>query len=487
MTAPPHESVAPGYGMATGGRPGLASRFTAVGGTSRALVLVLAVFLAVNFARAHEMVPLLVALRLGKLSGAPLVILAFISLPRWQLREAVMRTGPGRGVLAIAALMILSVPLSIWRGNSVGYITGTGLISYVMFVTTAAVLVDRAALPMILRVTMLAVTAGAVRMMLPGAPVVMEGGIPRTLFGYTYDPNDTASLFLVSIPVALYLANRKGAKPWLWYGATLAMVLGIVRTGSRGGLLGLGATIAALVVLAPPRLRTRLYGAAVAATLAFGVVLARNPELRDRFASTFNTEQTDYNYTAANGRIELWKRGIHYMVTHPVTGVGIANFPTAELLIGSEIKRQQGVYSKHMYTAHNSLVLIGAELGFPGLIAYLFVVVTAFVGLWRVRTRSLAGARAGAAEATDTSALASAAMTSLTGLFVGGFFLSLAYSPMTLFTFALCAAIIAADKFGPAAGASTPPALTLRRPTGRRGGLWRWHGAGVSAPAHRGR
>jgi O-antigen ligase len=489
MTAPTYGPLphAAGQGAAGAPRPGLSARLSgavaAAGATPRVLVLVLAAFLVVNFARAHEMVPQLAVLRLGRLSGIPLVFLALQRLPRRQLRGA-LRTGPGRGMLFIAAMMLLSVPFSIWRGNSFGYIKGTGLISYIMFVTTAGVLVDRAAVPTVLRTVTLAVAAGATRMLLPGAPVYMEGDIPRALFSYTYDPNDTAALFLVCIPLALYLANRAGARAWLWYGSALVMVLGMVRTGSRGGLLGLGAMVATLVVLAPPRLRGRLCGAAAAAVLAFGVVVQGNAELRDRFMSTFSSEQTDYNYTAANGRIEIWKRGLRYMVTHPLTGVGIANFTTAELVIGSEIKRQKGIYSKHMFTAHNSLIQIGAELGIPGFCAYLFVFGSAMAGLLRVRRRALAAARGGLAAALDTGALASAVMTSLVALFVGGMFLSLAYSPITLFTFAMCAALIAAAPaaLSTAAGGAAAAPAAPPRPPGRRGGLAH-HGVPPRVPA----
>jgi O-antigen ligase len=432
----------------------------------------LTAFLVVNFARAHELVPQLTVLRLGKLSGVPLVLLAIGRLPRRRLRAAV-GTGPGRGVLFIGAMMVLSIPLSIWPGNSFGYVTGQGVILYIMFVTTAAVLVDGKVIPVVLKTLTVAVLAGAAQMLTPWAHVAMEGGTPRVHYGFTYDPNDTAALMLVMIPIALYLATRSGSRSWLWYGASLVMVAAIVRTGSRGGLLGLGAMVLALVTLATPKHRARFVGAAAATLIAFAAVAGSNSAVRDRFLSTFSSEQTDYNYTAANGRLELWKRGVHYMVTHPVTGVGVANYPVAELTIGSEIKRQQGIYSKHMFTAHNSLILIGAELGVPGLAAFLFVVATAFAGLWRVRRGALDASAAGNLAAGDLASCAAAVMASLSGLFVGGLFLSLSYSPMTLFTFALSAALIGGAPLvltAPAGGTIVGEA-SVRPVSGRRGGL----------------
>lgn len=435
----------------------------AAGRTPRALVVALALFLVVNFARAHEGFYFLLPLHLAQVTGIPLILLALAKLPREQLR-AVLSTRPGRCVLFIGAMMVLSVPLSIWPGHSVAYLRSTAPISYMMFVTTAAVLVDRQAIPLVLRAEVLAAASGAIRMQLPGAPVYMEGGIPRALFGWTYDPNDTAVLFLVTIPLAIYLATRRGAARWLWYGVALIMVLAIVRTGSRGGMLGMGAMLGALVLLSPARQRARLMTAGAAAAVVFVGAVQANPVLRARFASTF---ETDYNQTATNGRIEIWKRGMYYMATHPATGVGIDNFTVAELRIGSGLKQQQGITDRHMFTAHNSLVQIGAELGVPGLLAFLGMVATAAAGLWRIRSRASASGEA----AADDAALASSVLTSITGLFAGGFFLSLAYSPMTYFTYALAAAVIARGVR--AIDNNQTGAVVVTRPTGRRGGLWR--------------
>jgi O-antigen ligase len=488
MTAPSPASFAPAYAATRGQAPPRRDTGTAfsgpdAGATPRALVIALAAFLVINFARAHEGFWALAPLHLAQVTGVPLIILAATKLPRAQLR-AVMSTAPAKWMMFIGLMMILSLPLSIWRGHSFAYLRDTAPISYMMFATTAAVLIDARAVPLVLRAEVLAAATGAVRMHLPGATVVMEGGIPRVLFGWTYDPNDTAVLFLVSIPVALYLANRPGARSLVWYAAALVMVVSIVKTGSRGGLLGMGAMLAALVLLAPPRQRTRLFGAGFVAALAFLFAVQSNPALRARFGSTF---EKDYNRTATNGRVELWKRGMHYMVTHPVTGVGINNFSVAELGIGTELKKQQGITDRRMFTAHNSFVQVGAELGFPGLLAFLAVLATSARGLWRIRRRAVRDRES--ARVLDEAALASAVITSIVGLTVGGFFLSLAYSPMTYFTYALAAAVIAraaaqgAAGVGALAAGDVPVAAVARRRAGRRGGIAFAHQtAGAATP-----
>ena len=431
-------------------------------GTPRVLVLTLSAFLVIAFARAHELFPFLTPLRLGKLIGLPLVVVAFQRLPRAQVRAA-MRTGPSKGAIAIGVMMLLSVPLSIWIGNSVGYLKSTASVTAITFLVTASVLVDRRAIPTVLATEVIAVGLGALRMLLPNPPTVFEDNAVRVFYGYSYDPNDCAALFLLTVPLALYLAGRLRKTRLVWYGLAMIMVAALVRTGSRGGLLGFGALIVTLAVMAPPRHRARLAAAAVTAVLGFGLLVSQNESLRTRFASTFDSSQSDYNYTATNGRIEIWKRGLYYMNTHPVTGVGVANFMVAEFQIGAGLKAAQGISDRHMMTAHNSEIQIGAELGLPGLAAYLFMIGSAVRGMWRKRRRGIASRRGAPPELAvileNEVALASAALSALVAIFVAGSFLSLAYSPITLFACALAAGIIAG---GP------PGAAVARRVAGRR-------------------
>ena len=464
MTAP----AIPRPALLGAGRGARARTAAARFGTPRILVLALAAFLAIAFARAHELFSFLIPLRLGKLIGLPLVIVAYQRLPRAQMRAA-LRTGPSRGAIAIGLMMLLSVPLSIWIGNSVGYLRTTAYVTVITFLVTASVLVDRRAIPTILATEVIAVGLGATRMLLPNPPTVFEENAMRVFYGFSYDPNDCAALFLLTIPLALYLAGRLQKWRLLWYGLAAIMVAALVRTGSRGGLLGFGALVATLAVLAPPRQRARLAGAAAAAVLGFSVLVSQNKSLSTRFASTFDSSESDYNYTSTNGRIEIWKRGLYYMATHPVTGVGVANFPTAEYQIGSELKAAQGITDRHMLTAHNSEVQIGAELGVPGLAAYLYMLGSAMLGMWRRRRQGVVARGRGKSRVPgvdDEIALASAVLTALVAIFVAGSFLSLAYSPITLFACALAAGVLAG---GPSVAGQLRPNYPTASGLTRRG------------------
>jgi O-antigen ligase len=120
------------------------------------------------------------------------------------------------------------------------------------------------------------------------------------------------------------------------------------------------------------------------------------------------------------------------MLSHPVLGVGIANFPIAEGDISGKVNEGFGIkYSE----AHNSFIQVGGELGILGLIAFIGVFWTAHRGCTRVR-RERPGTfpphLVGVAAATEGALLA---------FLVTGSFLSFAYQMVTFFLIALAVGI----------------------------------------------
>jgi O-antigen ligase len=146
---------------------------------------------------------------------------------------------------------------------------------------------------------------------------------------------------------------------------------------------------------------------------------------------------TDYNQTEESGRRQIWSRGIGYMLDNPLLGVGANNFVVAEGTLSPLAARQQFGVGVRWNAAHNSFVQIGAELGIPGLLIFIALLVSAVAGLIgsaRQRRRNLAF-RGRVLE------LRQALTASLIGFVVGAFFLSLAYHEMLYTLIALAAGI----------------------------------------------
>ena len=137
------------------------------------------------------------------------------------------------------------------------------------------------------------------------------------------------------------------------------------------------------------------------------------------------TSESDYNRTGETGRLQIWERGIGYMLGHPVLGVGPSNFQTAEGTISPLAERQQFGIGVRWSAAHNTFIQAGAELGFPGLFFFTAMLVTAF----RAQRQSFRNA----SRSTDTGRgpeLTRALTASLIGFLIGSIFLSLTYSEM---------------------------------------------------------
>jgi O-antigen ligase len=204
-----------------------------------------------------------------------------------------------------------------------------------------------------------------------------------------YDNNDFALVAVSTIPLALFLL-QSGRKLW-WRAAgllaTALLFLCVVRTGSRGGLLGLIALLGYLAL----RHRTVTARGRMGVVVAAGLVIALFG--RNQIAATVTTlrnPKADYNWAGNdyNGRIELWKRGIGYMRDRPLTGVGLAAFPVAEGQL-SEVARERMAHGQDVKTlvAHNMYIQVGAELGLIALAVFLFV-------LYRVYRTAVLVARA---------------------------------------------------------------------------------------------
>ncbi len=183
-----------------------------------------------------------------------------------------------------------------------------------------------------------------------GIPMI-EGRI--TYSGIFSDPNDMGLLIVLSIALSIYqlkIATSKLAKlvmlaavGWLLYGVYL--------TDSRGTML---ATIAVLGLEL-----WKSYGKTAVIVLGAAAV----PVL----IATTRLAELDADEASAEGRIDAWYEGIQMLTQYPVFGVGWQMFS-----------------DHHGLTAHNSVVLAMAELGFTGYVIWLAFVFFSGWMIWRV-------------------------------------------------------------------------------------------------------
>jgi putative inorganic carbon (HCO3(-)) transporter len=125
------------------------------------------------------------------------------------------------------------------------------------------------------------------------------------------------------------------------------------------------------------------------------------------------------------GRIEIWKRGMGYMFEHPIFGIGVDNFKSAEGRSDIILERQARGQGTKWSVAHSSWVQIGAELGIPGLAA---LIIFYLGGIRRLRRLSKwARAPTAGAQLREGAAIGAALTGTLVGLLVAGSFITQAF------------------------------------------------------------
>jgi putative inorganic carbon (HCO3(-)) transporter len=334
-------------------------------------------------------------------------------------------------VTFILVWMVASVPLGIYKSYSLGFIYGDHAKVLVMMAILLASIRSMADVERLALSSMLGACGYCIVILLAYdmANADRLGGL------IYYDSNDLSMMIVCTLPFAVYFL-RPNAKAWQRLAALFCLgvfVLAIVAGGSRGGFLGLVCVGGFLVFgfrAIPARVR-------IGATVASAVFLAAvgTASYWDRMGTFFDIT-SDYNLTDEIGRIEIWKRGAGYLASNPLTGVGVNAFPIAEGSMSEQSARQAEGIGFKWSTAHSSFVQIAAELGVPGIIAFLLL-------LWRLYTTAQRMSRSTTRRgplADDERAFSQALVGTLIGYVICGSLLSQAYSA---YLYVLCGIVTA--------------------------------------------
>jgi putative inorganic carbon (hco3(-)) transporter len=188
------------------------------------------------------------------------------------------------------------------------------------------------------------------------------------------NPNDFAAMANLFVPIALcWILGKRSGRERLFFCCCLALTLGgITVSASRGGFLGL--VVAVLYLILHSRKRAR--NLALAGTLLIPMALSPiSPIHRLLHPNNGDQESTE-------DRQAVWKAGLRMIQTHPLLGVGVGNFrPLSSVYGGPDLAGRE--------LAHNTYIEICAEMGFPGLLAFLAVLYFSFQTLERIRRQTL--------------------------------------------------------------------------------------------------
>lgn len=413
------------------------------------LMKAVAVMLLAYVWRIQDAFPLLKVVQVPLLAaGTAIILFAGQRHPWRQLRQLRFSLVVLIGVLA--GIMCLGVPTSLVRSVSAMFILKTYMPNVVLMALVATSVRSERDIEWYAKVNVYGALMYATVVNL-FFRVGQDGRLGDLVY---YDANDFALIMVCSLPFAVYFLRSPDRRKWHPLGmiAIAMLMLGIVKSGSRGGFLALIAVLMYIVIryrALPRRVRVTAIGAGAVLLVVLG-----STKYWTMMSSILHPE-SDYNWSGESGRKEVWKRGIGYMMHNPVLGVGVRTFPTAEGRLAEEAAAANAMGRGFKWSvAHNSFIETGAELGVPALCVFI-----AMIGITMRDMNRLSSPRRYHPPwlGTRITTLAQMILGSFVGFVIAGFFVSAEYFSYLYFLFGLSLALLKLVRLRRAAMETAPP------------------------------
>jgi O-antigen ligase len=235
------------------------------------------------------------------------------------------------------------------------------------------------------------------------------------------DPNELAAVLVsgTALSVALFAGFKQPGVRIFAAGAGIACLASVLLTLSRGGLIALGASLVAAIVISG---RWRLPVVALVLALVIGVVTyyADFASEDSRGRVTHVTQGQD---RLAEGRASLWQIAWRAVEDKPFEGLGAGNFPVSSrnyLLQPGLVQRSEEILKD--LVVHNAYLEMLSEEGVVGLALYLSLIGFSLISMLKAQRLFRKGGDPG------MEAFTMAVTVALVGNLVADFFISGEYS-----------------------------------------------------------
>lgn len=286
-------------------------------------------------------------------------------------RRRVLRLHPPLLPIALAGLVLLSEVSAIWSPEP--FLTlqrSTGL----ALLLGAAFLFGSSASARELKDALRLSVLGVSLVMVVGLLLVMTGmGTAYTSDGSRFrgilvNPNSVGLTVALSLPLALsYWSEAKTSVRLLWGGVLGVLVLSLLLSRSRGGVVSVVVGFAVFLLKEPLRTRTKVLLAGCMVVVATASAFMIAPELQPAAVREVVGRLAGEGETSSgSGRLESWVLALDTWAERPLSGWG---FGTSESVFGPRAIAIQDVFVGE--SPHNVFVQVLLELGPLGLMLVL--------------------------------------------------------------------------------------------------------------------
>jgi O-antigen ligase len=345
------------------------------------------VFLRFSFFQETLTILTHVSLYLALLTGLPAIVLSVAGggLARvWPSRA-------GKYWLIFLGFLILSVPFSHWRGESVTVVSGYLRSEIpILFILGGMVLTWKECKMVLGALAISGICTLAMEKLFSN----MESDGRLSLIGGSIaNSNDYAAHLLLLLPFILWVVLVPVGRIYKMISLPL-LVAGLfidLKTGSRGALIGMAVGFLVILLKGPGKLRWILGFSAPIAVFASFTFLPASVILR---FSSFVSEDAPQATAADKDNVEsasesssarryLLMTSLRYTLEHPLLGIGAGGFSAFE----GGSSQAEGRHGQWQET-HNSYTQISSETGIPAVFCYICAIGCALFSLNRTMLKA---------------------------------------------------------------------------------------------------
>jgi len=210
---------------------------------------------------------------------------------------------------------------------------------------------------------------------LPVIPAQVYAFLPQLAADAVHRNVLAGSLVIVApLSMAILLFAWRSVSIWercICIIASLLSLIMLALTQSRGALLGFGAALLILAIL-----RWRRGWLAIPA----GVFIIFIPLLFWGTGPVWEALAPFISLEGLNGRLGIWASAVSVLKDFPLTGIGMGDYPQVVSLFYPPLEIYQ-VIPPHV---HNLFLQVAVDLGIPGLLVWLSILILVFVSSWRI-------------------------------------------------------------------------------------------------------